>query len=306
MLRLGGGMRVIGRLLVTLAVTLPISFAVASGVAHGVAQTGSGPAVIKCMHWKDGMTISPGIENSPADQNVAAHGKLYGCNKAGGGAQFSASFQMSQATCSNLAMSGVAQFDWADGETSTAFLTVNPQANEPRKQYVTGSITSGGFQGLIVSAWVRFTEVFNGSGINCSTGNPLQQLVFSNTQSYQLLAPTLASTTTVPTGTTTPNTSPATVPQTTAPTTVATNTTPTSPVPIAVIVPGAHPGTLVIEKFPTGTLAFTGSSGVAALVALEAILIGGALVLMDPQRKIRRASRMHRRPKSFLSVTLPK
>ncbi|HTD50032.1 MAG TPA: hypothetical protein VK771_05495, partial [Acidimicrobiia bacterium] len=195
-------MRVIGRLLVTLALVLPVSAAVASGVAHGGGTTGSGPAIIKCMHWKDGMRITPGIDNTPTDQNVSASGKLYGCNKAGGAAQFSASLQMAQATCSNLAMSGVAQFEWADGSHSTAFLTLSPQPNAPRIQFVTGSITSGIYQGLIVSAWIRFTDVFNGGGTNCGAGNRLQHIVFSNTQSYQLLAPTIATTTTVPTGTT--------------------------------------------------------------------------------------------------------
>ena len=63
---------------------------------------------------------------------------------------------------------------------------------------------------------------------------------------------------------------------------------------------------MIRRRFPTGTLAFTGSSSVAALVALEALLIGGALVLLDPERKQRRGSRMgRRRPKSFLKVTLP-
>ena len=96
---------------------------------------------------------------------------------------------MSQATCSNLSMSGVAHFDWADGGHSTAFLAYHPQANEPKKQFVNGSVTAGEFQGLIVSAWVRFTEVFNGSGVNCSASNRLQQIHFSNTQSFQLLDP---------------------------------------------------------------------------------------------------------------------
>ena len=195
---LGGGMRVIARLLVALAVAFPVSVAVTAGIAHGDANTGSGPAVLKCMHWKGSMAIAPGISDNPGDQNVSAHGKLYGCNKAGGGAQYTASLVMTQATCANLEMSGVAQFEWANGQHSTAFLAYHPQANEPKKQYVNGSITSGAFQGLIVSAWVRFTEVFNGSGVNCSSGNQLKQIKFSNTQSFQLLTPNIDTTTTSP------------------------------------------------------------------------------------------------------------
>ena len=41
---------------------------------------------------------------------------------------------------------------------------------------------------------------------------------------------------------------------------------------------------IVRRRFPTGTLAFTGSSSFAALLALEALLIGGALVMLDPER----------------------
>ena len=122
-------MRVIGRLLVALSVALPVTSVLATGVALGSSDQGSGPAVIKCMHWKDSMNISPGISDNPADQMVSAHGKLYGCNKAGGGAQFTATLLMTQATCSNLAMSGVAQFEWADGGHSTAFLSYHPQTD---------------------------------------------------------------------------------------------------------------------------------------------------------------------------------
>jgi hypothetical protein len=299
-------MRVIARLLVALAVAFPISVAVTAGIAHGDANTGSGPAVLKCMHWKGSMAIAPGISDNPGDQNVSAHGKLYGCNKAGGGSQYTASLVMTQATCANLAMSGVAQFEWANGQHSTAFLAYHPQANEPKKQYVNGSITSGAFQGLIVSAWVRFTEVFNGSGVNCSSGNQLKQIKFSNTQSFQLLTPNIDTTTTIPT--TTPNTPPPTVPETNPGTVPETNPgTPTTKPATVIIIRRGRGGVVVIRRrFPTGTLAFTGSSSVAALFALEALIIGGALVLLDPERKQRRGSRMgRRRAKSFLKVTLP-
>jgi len=297
-------MRVIARLLVALAVAFPVSM-VAAGVAHGADSTGSGPAVIKCMHWKDSLRITPGVQNTPADQIVSAHGKIYGCNKAGGGAQFTASFLMSEATCADLSMSGVAQIEWADGGHSTTFLSFHPQATEPRKSFVNGSVTAGAFQGLIVSAWVRFTEVFGGSGINCSSGNPLQRIRFSNSQSFQLLTPNVA-TTTVPTATTTPGGN-TTVPVTNPVTVPVTNqgSTPNTS-PVIVIHRGTTPVVVVDRRFPSGTLAFTGSSGTAAEFAIEALLIGGAFVLFDPERRNRRSSeRRARRPKAFLSVTLP-
>ena len=143
---LGGVMRVIGRLLIALAIAFPISVIVV-GVAHG--DSGEGPAVIKCMHWKDVVKIAPGVGNEPSDQGVTGHGKLYGCNKAGGAAQFSGTFQISGATCSNPAMTGSGQLEWADGGHSTLFLSFEPQDVEPRKVFVTGTVTSGAFQGLI-------------------------------------------------------------------------------------------------------------------------------------------------------------
>src|ERR1700709_1425073 len=113
-------MRVIGRLLVLLAIVFPLSVAIIAGVAS------ADPAVMKCMHWQDGMTLSPGVSNSPSDQVVSGHGRVYGCNKAGGGAQFTATLQMSGATCSNLRMSGSAQFEWSNGTHSSAFLSFDP------------------------------------------------------------------------------------------------------------------------------------------------------------------------------------
>src|SRR5262249_5947740 len=154
---------------------------VAIGVANG--DSGSGPAVMKCMHWKDGMRLSPGVTQNPSGQQVAGHGKLYGCNKAGGGGIFNATLSMSNATCSNLAMSGSGQFDWTNGSHSSAFLNFQPQTVEPNKVLITGTMTAGAFQGLIVRAWLRFTQVFEGSGKNCTAGNPLKKIDFTNSQS---------------------------------------------------------------------------------------------------------------------------
>src|SRR5690349_7499002 len=99
----GGEVRVIGRLLLVLALALPVTWVVANGVAGGAAG-GSGSLVLKCMHWQDAMHISPGVSNSPSAQTVSAHGKLFGCNKVGGGGIFTATLSMANATCSSLAM----------------------------------------------------------------------------------------------------------------------------------------------------------------------------------------------------------
>jgi hypothetical protein len=309
-------MRVIGRLLVALAIVFPISVALAAGASG---DTGSGPAVLKCMHWKDTMNISPGVGNTPANQSVSAHGKVYGCNKAGGAGQYSATLQMSGATCGNLAMSGTASFDWANGSHSTAFLLFHPQALEANKVFVDGSITSGMFQGLIVSAWLRFTQVFDGNGVNCSPSDLLHKITFTNSQSFQLLTPTVTTTTqtggpTTTQGPTTSNpatTAPTTVPVTNQGSTIAPSST---AVPVSVTLQGGRGGGgggggggVAQQSFPSGTLAFTGSSGLAAMFGFEALLVGAALACLDPERRRRRLARFARlrRPKSFLQVTLP-
>ena len=309
-------MWVIGRLLLALAVAFPLTVVLA-GVAGGATGQATGPAVLNCMHWEDGMNISPGVGNSPADQTVSAHGKLFGCNKAGGGAQFSATLQMSQATCSDLAMSGTASFDWVNGNHSTGWLVFQPQALEPNKVHITGSMTSGLYQGLVVNAWLRFTQVFQGTGTNCSPSNLLRKIQFTNSQSFQLLTPTVTTTTqppnTFPSTTqphnTTPSTPPPTVPNTnfggpsTAPPTFG------PPVTFQGGPPNNGGAGGFVQQFPQGTLAFTGSSsGLAATFGCEALLVGGALACLDPERRRRRLARFaynRHRPKSFLQVTLP-
>ena len=314
-------MRVIGRLLVALAVAFPLTVVLA-GVANG-ATNATGPAVLDCMHWEDGMNISPGVGNTPANQTVSAHGKLYGCNKAGGGAQFSATLQMSQATCANLAASGSASFDWVNGTHSTGYLLFQPQSLEPNKVHVTGSMTSGMFQGLVVNAWLRYTQIFQGNGANCSPANLLQKIGFTNSQSFQLLTP-MVTTTTQPPNTLPPTTqphptssTPNTVPQTVPITNQGGPSTPvTFPRVTVVLQGGGGPpgnggagGVVAQQQFPQGTLAFTGSSsGIAATFGFEALLVGGALACLDPERKRRRLARFayaRHRPKAYLSVTLP-
>jgi hypothetical protein len=311
-----GVRRVVGRLLVVLAVAFPVTTALGAA-ADGATPNASGPAALHCGHWDDAMRISPGVGTTPANQSVTAHGKLWGCTKGGGGAQYSAMMHMSQATCGNLAMSGTASFAWVDGSHSTAWLVFHPQAVEPNKNYVSGSMTSGMFQGLVVSAWLRFTQVYTGTGAHCSPTNLLRHIDFTNSQSFQLLTP-LVTTTTQPPGPPTsqphPSTTPRTAPQTVPITNLGGPPTapPTNAVPAFFHSGGGGGGPVVAaqqQPFPTGTLAFTGSrSGLAAMFGFEALLVGGALACLDPERRRRRLARfaqLRRRPKSFLQVTLP-
>jgi hypothetical protein len=294
-------MRVIGRLLVLLAIVFPVSIAMLDGVAS------ADPAVMKCMHWEDGMTVSPGVGDSPSSQVVSGHGRVFGCNKAGGGAQFSATLQMANATCSNLSMSGSASFEWSNGTHSTAFLSFDPASGS--KFTISGTITAGEFSGTQVQSQLRFTQIFNGSGASCSPSNLLQRLEFTNSRSLQLLTPTVH--------TTQPQ-----VPQTTPrrPPVRVVHVRPQSRPPVVVIIDRRPRRRVVVverrrrrraivvvhRSFPTGTLAFTGSSAVAAEAGLMALLIGGAFVLLDPNRRQAFAQFGRRRSHKSFRVTLPR
>jgi hypothetical protein len=294
-------MRVIGRLLVALAIAFPVG-ALFAGVAAG-----GGPAVLKCHAFKDAdgaIAITPGVGNTPANQSVTVHAQLFSCNNGGGSARFSASMQMSNATCGNLAMSGTASFDWQNGSHSTAFLQFQPQALQPNQVVVTGIMTSGLFQGLPARSQLRYIRDYTGDGPLCSPTNLLRHIEFTNSRSFQLLTPSV--TTTQPPPPTQPTTPFPTVPITNfgGPTTAP----PTFAAPIVVINQVNPPSTAgVPQRFPQGTLAFTGSSsGIAAMFGFEALLVGGALACLDPERRRRRMAQFaYHRPKAFLHVTLP-
>ena len=292
-------MRVIGRLLIALAVAFPL-VVVLAGVAS------AGPLVVDCRTWKDAVIIAPGVSNTPTSQTATAHGKVLHCNKTAG-ALFTATLSMPQATCANLVMSGSANFDWVDGGHSTMSLLIEPQPLEPAKARISGVVTSGRFHGLSVRSELRFTQVFTGTGAHCSPTNLLRKIEFINSRSFQLLTPK-ATTTTQPPGTLPSTTRPHATTPTTVPITNFGGPT-TAPPPATVVVQGPPDnGGGVVQQFPQGTLAFTGSSSsLVATVGFEALLIGGALACLDPERRRRRWARfVHRRsPKSFLQVTLP-
>jgi hypothetical protein len=325
-------MRSIGRFLIVLAVLLPVGV-VASSAANGFIQ-GFGPAVMECGHFEDGLVITPGVTGVPLDQSVSGHGRLYGCNKAGGGGRFSATLHMTHATCADLSMVGSARFDWANGGFSTAQLRFAPQPTAPNKVLITGQIGNGMFPRLVVQAWVRFTQVYRGTGPVCTATNPLGKIEFTNTQSFQLLTPAPATTTVpqYPTTTTDPPTSSSTTPTSKATTTTTsppatTTTEPASTTTAPTTVPVTNAGSTAAPTTPhqpsgggtpppagpatpvagnaTGALAFTGSKGLGALVGLESLIIGSALACLGTDRRGRRAGSRHAGAKPWLFVTLP-
>jgi hypothetical protein len=137
----------------------------------------------------------------------------------------------------------------------------------------------------------------------------LRHIEFTNSRSFQLLTPNVTTTQAPPPTQPHQMTPFPTVPNTNfgGPTT-APPTSPASIVPVVVIHQGGPPRTVaVVQQFPQGTLAFTGSSsGVAAMFGFEALLVGGALACLDPERRRRRMAQFaYHRPKAFLHVTLP-
>ena len=137
-----GVMRVIGRLLVALAVAFPVTVALAAG-----ADGATGPASQHCGHWEDSMRITPGVGMTSREPVGHRAREDLGLHQRRGGAQYSSTMRMSNATCDNLAMSGTASFDWADGSHSTAWLSFQSQAVEPNKVEVNGSDHIGDIPG---------------------------------------------------------------------------------------------------------------------------------------------------------------
>ena len=230
---------------------------------------------------------------------------MYGCNKAGGGGAVLRDAAHVGATCGNLAMSGTASFDWVERPHSTAFLLFHPQALEPNKVFVNGSMTSGHVPGPHRE---RVAPVHAGLRRQRPQLQPdsnlLQKIAFTNSQSFQLLTPTVTTTTQSvgPTTTQAPSTTSPVTPTTAPPTVPVTNQGSTSePSTTAVRVtlalqggPGGGGGgggggaRRATQSFPQGTLAFTGNSGLAAMFGFEALLVGGALACLDPERRRRR------------------
>jgi hypothetical protein len=223
-------MRVFGRLLIALAVLLPVMV-----VAAGAASGRDGTAVMKCMHWEDAMRATPGFTRTPSNQDVAAHGRINGCNKAGGGGMYKARLHATNATCGHFSLSGTARFDWANGKSSTANLIFQQQPAAPYKYLVIGQITSGLFDTLVVQSFLRFGYTFTGTGPACTATNPLKRMDFTNTRSLQLFQPPETTTTTVPRRPTTTTDPPGTtVPRNTTTVPIATqgSTTTTTATPV--------------------------------------------------------------------------
>jgi hypothetical protein len=288
-----------GRLLLAAAAALPLSAGLWNQPAQA-AGSADGTAVMKCMHFKDAMIITPGLSKTPTDQKVAAHGRVYGCNKVGGGGKFSASLTMTAASCANRRFLGTAKFAWTNGLTSTATLAFLPAATSPRKVEVLGTITDGPFQGLLLHSWVRISDTFKGSGPGCEPRNLLKRIEFSNSQSLQILSP-ITTTTTAPQHHET-STVPATHPPTTATVRPQGSTATNAVVPVTRATNGGG-GT----NRPGGSLAFTGNSSRGALLGLESLLLGGAIWALGGRRdrRDRTGGRRRRTARRSLYVTLP-
>ncbi|MFM8236245.1 MAG: hypothetical protein ACKOBG_00600 [Actinomycetota bacterium] len=267
------------------ALLLPASVALAQ--TAGGAESSGGTAAIACNFWRGTMRMTPGLLTAPAgDQSATITGRIYGCNKSGGSANFTASLTMTAATCGSYSMQGTGTFAWADGQTSGATLVFQQQDFAPQKYLVGGAITSGPYRNLLVWSYLRFTLQNTKTDALCTTDNPAVKASFTNASSMQLVTPD-----TPPTFPTPSTSTPPTVPPTTATT-------------LAPVLPTIPPTT--VPGPPPGPLPNTGIGTWGAVVGAEALLIGGGLGLLGEDRRRRRARTPGRAgPRSWLEITMP-
>ena len=275
--------RVIVRLLLATAAVLPLSGAFWSQPAQAA---GPGPLVLKCGRFKGVMDVSPGLSDTPADQTISAHGRVYDCHGAGGEGKFSATLRLTGATCGARRLEGArgeAQFAWADGRSSTSSLTLVPSSVSPNKAEVYGSVTSGAFLGTEVRSGMRMTDTFTGAGPHCGPTNLVRRIDFTNYHCFMLYEP--RTTTTTVRHAPAPHHRAALVRQVVSP------RRPAAPSP------------------RIGSLALTGTNSGGALVGLGSLIIGGAIwALAGPGRShdAARATRRRRhRARPWLYVTIP-
>ncbi len=285
--------RVLGRLLVISAAVLPLSVVLWGQSAEGA---GVGPLVVKCGRFKGAMDVTPGLSNTPTNQTIVAHGRVDSCHEAGGEGNFSATLRLTGATCASRRFEGTqgeAQFAWADGQTSTASLTLVPSSVNPRKAEVFGTITSGAFTGTVLRSGVRMTDTAKGSGPACGPTNLLKQIDFTNYHCLMLYKPRTTTTTTVR------HTSTWVPPATTR------NTA-------ALARQVSSGGGTAEPSGSIGSLALTGSNSGGALVGLGSLIVGGAICALgghgrrrDLSRTTRRRRLRRRRARPWLYVTMP-
>jgi hypothetical protein len=296
-----------------LAVLLPAGV-IASAAANG--DGGVGSAVLACDSFEGTFTPSPGITHTPSRQTVKGTGKMYGCKKSGGSADFTATLQMPHASCAFLEMSGIGKFTWPSGKTTTAGLTFDPKPGEPGKLFVGGIVGRGLYKGLIVRSGVRFTQVVSGPDA-CTAANPLRRIDFTSINSVQLLPPKNPTTTVSQphTSTSLHGSSSTGVTVTTAGGSSSTASTDSS-VPVTNLGTTAPQAVFVASTDPSGgtgstgnttdMLAFTGNNRFGALLGLESLIVGGALACLGKDRRSRRAALWSRAgARSWLKVTLP-
>jgi hypothetical protein len=291
------------------AAALPLSVALWGQSAQGTVGSTRG-LVLNCSQSKGAIVLTPGLSDAPTNQTVSAHGRVYGCNKVGGEGKYTARLTMTRATCAARRFEGQAQFAWANGRESTAFLKLVSTPVAPRKAEVNGVITSGMFNGSTVRSWVRMTDTFRGSGPECGPTNLLERINLTSNRCLMLYTPKT-------TTTTVPQHSSTSAPPTTEPPTHNTvgpqGTTPATTVAQLVRQLSSDDGGGAQGPFGgTGSLALTGSNSGGALLGLGSLLAGAVVLAIggndrrhDPARSTRRRRDRRHGARPWLYVTLP-
>ena len=295
--------RVIGRLLIAAAAALPLSLAVWNQAAQANPGSTRG-LVLNCSSFKGAMTLTPGLSDTPTNQTVSARGRVYGCNKVGGYGKFTGTLKMTRATCSQRRFEGPVQFAWANGRTSTAFLTFVSTPVTPHKVDVNGAITSGMFVGSTVRSWIHMTDTFKGSGPECGPTNLLEQIELTSSHCFMLYTPK-TTTTTVPSHSST--STPPTTTQTTHNTVAPQGSTATTAVARQVRQYSGGDGGTQRPSGPSGSLALTGSNPGSALLGLGSLLVDSAVLALggNDRRQERRRRDRRRGARPWLYVTMP-
>lgn len=166
--------------------------ALAATVAVSTLSLGVGPAsaatvVQKCATLRGSAAISPGIGNTPADQTMSVRAALKNCApgaKTGGSGSMRATILLNDATCAKLGsaqtLNGTGRITWANGSVSRIRFQARTSSSDTTLAALTGKVTAGKFDEKLLKTKVRFTPVFTGVGVPCSSTNRLEKLTFTN------------------------------------------------------------------------------------------------------------------------------
>jgi hypothetical protein len=177
---------------------LALALAVPSGAAVAASSEPAHAFTLHqaCQQVTGAARFTPGLTNTPTDQQTTITGNLRMCRpggQTGGYGTLTSNFTFPDASCSGLvtgtSFTTPGRVNWGNGTQSRVRLTARTQAADPTLARITGTVISGKFAGDRIGGQVRFTPVFNGTGEPCSNTNRLKRVTFTNQISDTQRAP---------------------------------------------------------------------------------------------------------------------